>query len=244
MDFLALKDISERYIDLINPTSTEKIITMGKLAGLKAGSRVIDFGCGFGEPLALWGEQFSIQGVGIDIRAYACRRARARLAASGLAEQIKIVEGSGATYKFELHRSDLAACLGATFIFGGYRQTIQALKTAIKPGGRLMIGEPYWLSDTVPPEFAQDQAGILSEIALLQITRQEGCRLEYMVRSSSDDWDRYEASNWYGYARWLDENPEHPDRHDVIADLNKSQEEYFRYGHKYFGWAIFLLKPE
>ena len=47
MEFLDLKDISERYMELINPTSTEKIISIGRHAGLGAGQRVIDFGTCF-----------------------------------------------------------------------------------------------------------------------------------------------------------------------------------------------------
>jgi len=44
MKFLELKDISERYIELVNPTSPQKVLTIGQMASLKVGSRVIDFG--------------------------------------------------------------------------------------------------------------------------------------------------------------------------------------------------------
>jgi len=53
MEFLDLKNISERYLELVNPTSPKKILAVGKVLGLKEDSRVIDFGCGFGEVLAL-----------------------------------------------------------------------------------------------------------------------------------------------------------------------------------------------
>ena len=54
MKFLELKDISERYMRLLNPCSPEKIVKIGQMAGLEPGNRVIDFGAGFGESLALW----------------------------------------------------------------------------------------------------------------------------------------------------------------------------------------------
>ena len=41
-------------MELVNTTATQKILTIGQMAGLKQGSRVIDFGCGFGEVLSLW----------------------------------------------------------------------------------------------------------------------------------------------------------------------------------------------
>ena len=51
MDFFDLKNISERYMELINPTTTEKMLNVGKVVGLSENSHVIDFGCGFGETL-------------------------------------------------------------------------------------------------------------------------------------------------------------------------------------------------
>ena len=91
MKFLELKDISERYMELLNPTSPQKVLTVGRIVGLKSGSRVIDFGCGFGEVLSLWAQQFCISGIGIDIRENACARARKKMAEQGLAERIEIV---------------------------------------------------------------------------------------------------------------------------------------------------------
>ncbi len=243
MEFLDLKDISERYMELINPTSTEKINEIGKHAGLKAGQRVIDFGTGFGEVLVLWAQNFGISGVGIDIRRYACQRARQKISKAGLSERLEIVHGNGAEYQFEPHSFDVAACIGASFIWGGYLQAIRAMKQTIHPRGQIIIGEPYWVKEPVPQEFLQQIEDVHTEYQLLQIARQEGFDFEYMVRASHDDWDRYESGNWYGLMRWLEENPEHPERQQVIEHLRSSQEEYLRYGREYLGWAIYVLNP-
>src|SRR3972149_11762876 len=80
MNFLDLKDISERDMELLNPTSPEKIIAVGRVLGLREGARVIDFGCGVGGVLALWAQHFGVAGTGIDLRPLACERARQRLA--------------------------------------------------------------------------------------------------------------------------------------------------------------------
>ena len=243
MEFLELKDISERYMELLNPCSTEKILKVGHVCGLAAGRRVIDFGCGFGEELALWGEAFGIHGIGIDVRPYACERARRKMAERGLSDTIEIDCSDASTFRFEQHSYDLAACIGATFIFGGFQPTIRALREAIHPSGRLAIGEVYWLSDQVPPEFAQGQREVLPEFTLLQQARQTGFELEYVLRASHDDWDRYESDNWYGLLRWIEANPDHPERQEVIDHLRSSQDEYLRYSRAYFGWAIYVLKP-
>ncbi len=54
--FLDLFDISEVEIELINPTSPEKLIEIGRIGGMTSGKTVIDFGCGYAEPLVLWAE--------------------------------------------------------------------------------------------------------------------------------------------------------------------------------------------
>lgn len=242
MEFLDLKNISERYLELVNPTSPEKILTVGKVLGLKEDSRVIDFGCGFGEVLALWGQHYGISGVGIDIRPYACERARHKLSVRGMAERFEIICGSGSEYRFEPHAFDVAACIGATFIWGGFGQTIRAMKDAVHKRGKLAIGEAHWLTDQVPPTYA-NREHLLTEFELLQIARKEGFNLEYVVRASHDDWDHYESSNWYGLIRWIEENPDHLERQQVIDYLHESQEEYLRYARQYFGWAIYILNP-
>jgi len=243
MDRFDLYNISETYMELLNPTSPEKIIRVGKFLRLHEGSRVIDFGTGFAEPLVLWAQEFGISGIGIDIRPRACERARKKIAARGLADRIEIVCGRGADYVFEERIFDAATCIGATFVFGGYRQTIQTMKRALKKGGRLGIGEAYWLSDRVPPAYAQRETSVLPESELLRMTREEGSDLEYVVRASHDDWDRYEADNWYGLIRWLEDNPGHPERGQVVERLRSSQDEYLQFAREYFGWALYVLAP-
>jgi len=241
--FLELKDISERYIELLNPTSPEKIIKAGQIAGLKPGGEVIDFGCGFAEPLILWAERFGISGVGIDIRTYACQRAEHKVAERGLANRIEIVCSDAAQYAYTPQHFDVAACIGATFIWGSFGDAILAMKGAIRPHGRLVIGEVHWLTDNVPEGFRLKQSEVSAEADLLKMARQQGFDFEYVLHSNHDEWDRYEADNWYGLLRWIEENPDHPERQQVVDHLHESQEEYTRYGRMYFGWALYVLCP-
>lgn len=242
MEFFDLVNISERYMELVNPSSPEKVITLGKFLGLKPDSRVIDFGCGFAEPLILWAEQFGIHGIGIDVREYACERARQKVAQRGLTDRIEIVQSAGADYVFEEGSFDVATCIGATFIWGGFVPTIRALKRAVRPGGRIGIGEPYWLNSHVPAEYVRKEP-FFTEYELLQHIRAEGFDLEYVVRASHDDWARYESDNWHGLLRWLEENPHHPERAQVKAHMRQTQDDYFRYSREHLGWAMYALAP-
>lgn len=242
MKFFDLVNISERYMEIVNPSTPDKILTIGRILGVGQDSRIIDFGCGYGEVLALWIESFGISGIGIDIREHACDRAQNKMHKRGMAERIEIVCANAAEYPFEKHSFDVALCIGASFIWNGYRPTIRTMKKAIHATGKLVVGEPYWLKGGVPSEYPEQQA-FHTEYELLQITREEGFDLEYVVRASHDDWDRYEAGNWYGLIRWIEENPDHPERQDVIDHLHKVQDEYLRYGREYLGWAMYVLNP-
>ncbi len=243
MEFLELKNISERYLDLVNPTTPEKILTAGRVAGMKKGCRVIDFGCGYAEPLILWAKEFGISGIGIDIRPAACERARAKIKSQGLESQIEIACGNAAEYSFEPRSYDFATCIGATFCWnGGFQEAVREMQRAIKPGGRLIVGEAYWTHSAVPVEFAQRELSITAEHELLRMAHEEGLELIYILHSNNDDWDHYESENLRGLSAWLDENPTHPSHEDVIRHLHESQEEYVRFGREYLGWALYVLK--
>jgi SAM-dependent methyltransferase len=244
MNFLELKDIAEVDIELINPTTPEKILTIGRVAGMAPGKTLIDYGCGYAEPLLLWAESFGISGVGIDIRQQAVGRARQKIAGRGLSERLQIVHGPGADYECQPGSFDFAACVGASFVWDGYRQALQAMRQVIRPQGRVIIGEPYWLVENVSPDLAQAWTEMIhSEAWLLHTAREEGFDVQYVIHSSHEDWDRYEAGNWDGLLRWIEANPNHPERQQVIDHLHESQEEYFTVGRLYFGWALYLLNP-
>ena len=235
--------ISHRYMEILNPSDSEKIIQLGKRLKLKKGSRVIDFGCGCAEPLTLWAEEFGITGIGIDISRDFCERARDKLVKRGLSGQIEIVCSPVADYVFEEGAFDAATCIGSTFVFGGFQQTIRAMKRAVHQHGRLGIGETHWLSNQVHPQYSQKQATTHTEPELAQFTRNEGFELEYIIRSSRDDWDRYVSDSWYGLIRWLEENPHHPDHEQVFKHFRTDQDDYLQFQSQYMGWAMYCLAP-
>ena len=241
MNFFELKNIAERFIDLINPSTPEKMIRIGEILRLQPESQVIDFGCGFGEVLALWGEHFGISGVGVDIREYACQRERQRITKANLDERIEIICANVANYSVDQHAFDVVICTGASFIWDDFGGALRALSSAVHQKGKIVIGEPYWLADEIPPAYRQRKDEVHTEYELLHRMRKEGLELEYLVRASIDDWDRYEAGNWYGLVCWIEENAHHPDREVVVEHLRQSQDEYLRYGRQYLGWAIYVL---
>jgi hypothetical protein len=99
------------------------------------------------------------------------------------------------------------------------------------------------LSNRVDPEYAQKQTTTHTEPVLAQFTRDEGFELEYIIRASRDDWDRYISDSWYGLIRWLEENPIHPDHEQVFKYFRTDQDDYLQFQSQYMGWAMYCLAP-
>lgn len=245
MDFLDLYTIAERDIELVNPTSSEKITLVGKMLGLAPGMKVIDFGAGYAEPLILWAKEFGITGVGIEFREACCKRARKKISRQGLVDSLQMIHKDASKYRFRKGAFDVGVCIGASFIWNGFGPTVRKLVQAVRPGGNIAVGEPYWLKTPAPGEYVTRLEGytISTEHELHRMARAEGYDFDTIVRSSLDDWDRYETGNWHGLQKWLQENPRHPDRKQVIDWLGKNQEEYLRWGREYLGWAIYVMCP-
>jgi ubiquinone/menaquinone biosynthesis C-methylase UbiE len=206
--------------------------------------RVIDFGSGFGEALLLWQKAFGISGLGIDIRPAACQRAQDKIATEELADQLEIICGDAAEYAFQSKPYDVATCIGATFIWqGGFQEAVNVMQQAIKPTGRLIIGEAFLRRSSIPAEIPLWMLSFKTEAELLKRAREAELDLVYVLHSSQADWDHYESENWRGMSDWLDENPTHPNRSAVLQHLRDSQTDYVTYGREFLGWALYVFRP-
>lgn len=242
MDFFELQDIAETNIEIFSPCSAERILELGSYLKLDDSSRVIDFGCGTGELLAIWGRKLGVSGIGIDIRVSCIERAEAKISSLRLNDQIDIIHGRVSDYSLDDSSFDIAICLTSSYTWGGFAQSLASMKKAIKPGGKVVIGEPHWLSDRVKIDISSKEP-FFTERELLKIARQQGFDFEFMFRASRDDLDAYESRLWRGYIDWLETNPDHPDKGHVIEHLHKIQNNYFEFDRDNFGWAIYVLKP-
>jgi SAM-dependent methyltransferase len=242
MDFFELVEISTRHLELTTPATREKLWSIGQYLELNDETRVIDFGCGYGTVLTLWATDFGISGVGIDHNTFLCQRAQERIDQSGLAAKIEIVCANALEYSFKSGGFDVVVCLGATFIWGGYHQALQRMKSALRESGKIVVGEPYFIQEKVPGKLLKFEGDLHTEYQLLQITREAGLDVEFVVRASRDDWDHFVSASWNGLLRWIDENPNHLERQYVIDYLHKNQDMYTCYQREYEGWAIYILK--
>jgi SAM-dependent methyltransferase len=242
MRFFDILDIGEAELDILSPVSGERFIKLGEYLGLNSRSRVIDFGCGKGELLALWGKHFGVSGLGIDIRRSCATRAKQRLAEAGLDDRIEVIEGKATELDRAREKYDIAVCIAASYAWEGYPNAIAGMKNFLKPTGKIAIGEPHWIKENIIHSHCEKEP-FFTEPELLEITREAGFDFEFMFRASREDIDNYEARHWQGFLRWIEANPDHPELDQIIQHLHKNQKEYFEFDRDNLGWAIYILNP-
>ncbi|MEV6849014.1 class I SAM-dependent methyltransferase [Actinoplanes sp. NPDC051411] len=243
MDLARHYTIREGDARILNPFAPEKLATLGRVIKLRPGWRLADFCSGRGEMLCTWARDHGITGHGVDISTVSIAMARQRAADLG----VDVTFGHGDAAEFVADAPvDVAACIGATWIGDGVAGTIQILERSLKPGGMLLIGEPYWRLDPADDETARScGAGRKDEFRSLPELvggfGELGWDVVEMVLSSQDDWDRYEASHWLNLRRWLDINPDDELAPRLRDELHTGPARYVRYRREYLGWGVFAL---
>jgi trans-aconitate methyltransferase len=238
--------ITHRYHRICNPTSQEKYDRLLALLPLSANDPVLEIASGKGELMAQLVERYGITGVAVDQSPYFVEDTRALFADRIPDADVTLLEMDGAEYRADQdHSFSMAACIGASWIFGGHPGTLQALMQWTRPGGLILVGEPFWITEPEPEylaasEFTRDEFGTHRE----NVTAGEelGLTLMYTLVSSEDDWDHYEGLTWYASERHLKESPDDPDNKALKTRVDRDREIYLTWQRGCLGWAMYLFQ--
>ncbi|MBN1697269.1 MAG: class I SAM-dependent methyltransferase [Spirochaetales bacterium] len=245
---LRFHEIAETYHRILNPFTEEKLMLLGEICRLDQTMKQLDLACGKGEMLCRWSQKYRICGTGVDISSVFLDAAKERAEELGAAERVTFVQDDAAKYPKETHDFDVVSCIGATWIGNGLIGTLKMMKLPLKPGGVVLVGEPFWIDP--PPEdafaaYAAEGIGRDDFVSLdgtLERFESAGMNLVGMVVADHDSWDRYEAPQWMAVNDFLAANPDDPDAAKLREWTANNRRIYLRYGRRYLGWGVFVLR--
>jgi len=237
--------ITHRDHTVCNPTSSVKLDELVELLPLGTNARVLDIACGKAELLLRIVGRHGAAGVGVDISSYETEAARQRVAQRRMGARVEIVQSDGAEYAAEPRSFDLAMCIGATWVWGGYLGTIEALKKLVVPGGLIAIGEPFKIKEPDPEYVAADPSFVpmlVNHSDNVRMAQEAGLTLLYAIVSNQDDWDRYEGLQTRAAELYAAAEPNDPDVDELLKMRRGVDSTYLKWARDTVNWAIYLFK--
>ena len=229
--------------ELQNPTSPEKIRSLGRLLGLDRSSRVLDVGGGKGGPAVLLASEFGWRITSVELSSEFAATARQRAEAAGVGDLVEVVESDAKEFPIEPGAYDAALCIGASFAFDGLVPTVRALARAVPSRGLIAVGEPYWRAWPLPDGAAPAEGDEFLPLAeTVERFESAGVEVVSMIAASEDDWDRYETRHWLALEEWLAANPDDPQAEEFRERGRRERERYLRWERGLLGWAIFVAR--
>jgi len=228
-----------------NPTHPSRIDELIELLDLAPGAAVWEAACGKGELLVRLAERYTVRGIGIDMSPFELPVARDRAATRVPDADLRFIESDAAKVVAGDASADLAICLGASWIWDGHRGTLRELRRITRPGGLVLVGEPYWIHDPDPAYLSASgmTADLFSTLeGNLAVGRDEGLTPLYIIPSPIEDWDRYEFLQLRAAERFAASHPDDPDVPTLLERARRERDEYLRWGRDTLGWAIMLFR--
>jgi SAM-dependent methyltransferase len=212
-------------------------LSLTRAAGLirrlapRAGERVLDLGCGWGELLVhLVSTAPGVVGDGIDSSRDAIERGR-RVAPP----TVRLHVGDAGAWD---EPADLIVCIGSTHAFGGTAGALAAIGRLLRPGGRALLGEGFWAkppSETALRGMGDAKADELAELpGLLALVERSRLELVHHEVADIDEWDEFE-SRWCD-GLWATGLPE------AIAVADEHQDGYIHGYRGTLGFAYLILR--
>ncbi len=244
MDFWKLMDVIHKRQLIMNPMRSSKLDRFCELLDLPQGGRVLDVGCGKGEFLLRLNKLYDISGIGIDKSPFCVSDCKANKEERAPDADIEYLLMDAADYKTE-EQFDLTCCMGASWIYGGIKGTLEALNKMTKPGGIIIAGEPYWLKEPSPEYLKADEmerSTFHTHMENVLMGDEFGLKCGYTLASDHEDWDHYETLHWWSAAEYVDANPDDPDNKEILENAKKYRAIYLKWGRDTMNWCLYVYR--
>ncbi|HEY9075396.1 MAG TPA: class I SAM-dependent methyltransferase [Anaerolineaceae bacterium] len=242
--------IAEAGLKIQNPFSEAKMQALGeicqRLGYLQPRRRLLDLGCGQGELVCRWAQQFGVKATGVDPNAEFIEVARRRAIELAVTLQVEFIQVDAVQFPLSHPYYDMVCCLGAAEITGSITYAIHLMRKALKDEkqGLLLVGMPFWVRE--PNQTAADAMGITMGTfqtlpVIYDLFERSGVDLVNMVFADDEGWDRYQTHHWMQVRSWLRNNPDDPDIENFRKMIEDWKRSYLVYRGN-FGWGVFLLE--
>ena len=237
MDMWKYYGILHRFHAFMNPLSEQKFERIISILDLSPG-KVVDIACGKAELLCRLAEAYDITGIGIDISPYEVQDALKKVASRDLTERIEIREGDGRTLEIDANSLSAAFCIGATWVFGGLSGTLAHLREWVKPGGLVVVGEPFRHTES------SGEPGLNTHAENTAMGEGQGLTYLYSLGNTQSDWDHYTQLTNLSARKYADEHPDDPDVPELLETLAEDHRKYFEHERASHGWCVYVfMKP-
>ncbi|WP_159930979.1 cyclopropane-fatty-acyl-phospholipid synthase family protein [Oceanicoccus sp. KOV_DT_Chl] len=112
---------------------------MTELAQLQAGHRVLDVGCGTGNPACMMAQDYAASVIGISPSKICVEQARDRALSRTLTGQVEFIMGDGALMCFTEQSFDCVWIMESSHLIPDKQSLIKEACRVLKPGGRLVL---------------------------------------------------------------------------------------------------------
>jgi ubiquinone/menaquinone biosynthesis C-methylase UbiE len=240
--FSTLAHRDHRFLGPVDPDGLERMFAN---LVLQPSDEVLDIGFGKGEMLIRLIERFGVSGVGVDPNSAFLDEAKSEATVRGVAPRLVLHHARYADVPLPPERFAMAIAAGAGAAFDGYRDALRKLRSHVRVGGYVLIGEGYWLREPDPAYLAALEA-TRDEMTDLASTVSAGTEVGLtplqVAVSTEVDWDRYEDLYQRGIEDYARTHPGDPDRDAMLERIRAWQSTYRKWGRDTLGFALILYR--
>jgi SAM-dependent methyltransferase len=228
-------------LEFNSPLSDTRVTQIMRTLQPLAGARVLDLGCGWAELLLRFAAaEPSVTAIGVDTDQEAIEHGRANAIARGLDNRVKLHVADVSQWRAE--PADVTICIGASHAWGGTAAALDALRQMLRPGGRVLLGEGFWMRPPTDAAVAALDGTELGSLAdLVDLAVDHGLRPLAVAEASTDEWDAFESGYALAWERWLLTHPGDPEADQIRTQADEHRDHWLRGYRGILGFAYLTL---
>lgn len=244
----AFHHIAYQPLDICNALSWSSLEAALRQAGLQAGRRLLDIGCGYGQASIRVAQSFDAVAVtAVEMDPVMAEGARSRIAQAGLEPRIRLRREPSVRTLEASAPFDVILALGTTQPAGpGLREprdVFAALGQHLVPGGALVWGDLTWTAEPSEPLRMLVESGgyYVDHQAWQAAARAAGLEVLSARLSDATEWGPYRQGMDQAVNGWLDDHPDHPDAAAVASSAQRVRM-IFDFGADCLGFGLYVFR--